>query len=99
MSSRNAYLTRAQRRRATILYRALRAGRGAIRAGERRGPRVASGMRRIIGQARGVDVEYAAAVDADTLEPLERLRGRVALLVAARVGRTRLIDNLLVGVP
>lgn len=99
MSSRNAYLSPAERVRALVLSRSLAAAAARIRAGERRGASVASALRRAMRRAPGVRVDYAAAVDAATLEPLALLRGRVALLVAARVGRTRLIDNLLVDVP
>ena len=99
MSSRNGALSAAQRRRAAVLYRALCAGRDRIRSGERRGGRVAALMRGLIRAQAGVRLDYAAAVDGRTLEPLRRLRGRVALLGAVRVGRTRLIDNLLVDVP
>ena len=99
MSSRNGALSAAQARRAAVLYRALCAGRDRIRSGERRGGRVAALMRGLIRAQAGVRLDYAAAVDGRTLEPLRRLRGRVALLGAVRVGRTRLIDNLLVDVP
>jgi pantoate--beta-alanine ligase len=99
MSSRNAYLSPVQRRQALALIRGLRDGRAAIRAGARRGALVASIVRRGIARSGGAVVDYAAVVDAASLEPLSTLRGRVALLVAARVGRTRLIDNLLVDVP
>jgi pantoate--beta-alanine ligase len=99
MSSRNSYLSGEERVRAAVLYRALRAAAARIRSGERRSRVVEETMRRQIRTVAGVRVGYAAAVHASTLEPLERLRGRAALLVAARVGRTRLIDNLLVDVP
>ena len=99
MSSRNGALSVAQRRRAVALYRALCAGRDRIHSGERRGGRVAALMRGLIRAQAGVRLDYAAAVDGRTLEPLRTLRGRVALLGAVRVGRTRLIDNLLVDVP
>ena len=99
MSSRNVYLSPVQRARARALIRALRAAAARIRAGERRAARVAGAMRSLIRRQPGLRLDYAAVVDAATLEPLVRLRGRVALLVAARVGRTRLIDNLLVEVP
>ncbi len=55
-------------------------------------------MRRRLQQERGIRIDYLAVADAQTLEPQQRIRGRVVLLVAARVGRTRLIDNLLVDV-
>ena len=99
MSSRNAYLSAAERLRARALIGALRSGAAAVRQGERRGARVGALMRAVLGRTPGVRLDYAAAADPDTLEPAGRLRGRVALLIAARVGRTRLIDNLLVDVP
>lgn len=98
LSSRNRYLSARQRRDATVLFRALCAGCERIRAGERRPSAVEAQMRRLIGRARGARIDYAAAVDAATLKPKRRLRGRVALLVAVRLGHTRLIDNLLVDV-
>jgi pantoate--beta-alanine ligase len=98
MSSRNQYLSVRQRRQAAVLFRALRAGRSRIRAGERRAAVVMSAMRRLIRQAPDARIDYVAAVDGATLESVRRLRARVALLVAVRVGRTRLIDNLLVDV-
>jgi len=55
-------------------------------------------MRRLLSEAPGARIDYVAVVDAKTLEPVWRLRGRVALLVAVWIGRTRLIDNLLVDV-
>ena len=99
MSSRNQYLSARQRRQAAVIFRALRAGRSRIRAGEHRAAVVISAMRRLIRQAPEARIEYVAAVDGATLKPVRRLRARVALLVAVRVGRTRLIDNLLVDVP
>lgn len=98
LSSRNAYLSPSQRIRATAIYRALREGSARIRAGERRASRLVVRMRRRLQQARGIRIDYLAVADAQTLEPQQRIRGRVVLLVAARVGRTRLIDNLLVDV-
>ena len=98
LSSRNQYLDLLQRRRATILYRALCAARVRIHQGERRGAPVMRQMQQLISSTHGVRLDYAAAVDAKTLKPLVRLNGRVALLVGAWVGRTRLIDNLLVEV-
>jgi len=98
MSSRNAYLSPAQRRRATAVFRALAEARERIRGGARAAQPLRRRMRRRMDGTPGVRAEYAAVVDASTLEPVSRLRGRVALLVAARVGRTRLIDNIVVDV-
>jgi pantoate--beta-alanine ligase len=56
-------------------------------------------MRRIVREQPLLVPDYLAVVDADTLSPLRRIRGRVALLGAVRVGATRLMDNVLVAVP
>ncbi len=98
MSSRNQYLSAAERRQAAVLYRALRAARARIRSGARHSRPIISEIERLIRAQPAARIEYAAAVDAETLRPLACLRGRVAILLAVHVGRTRLIDNLLVGV-
>ena len=98
MSSRNAYLTAAQRKQAVVLSQAFSAARAEIRAGERRAAPLIARMRRIIQHAPDARVDYAAIADAQTLKPVHRLRGRVVILLAAWIGRTRLIDNLLVDV-
>jgi pantoate--beta-alanine ligase len=98
MSSRNRYLTPGQRRAASALYRALRHGRLRLQDGVRGSGPILRQMRRMLQESPGVRIDYVALVDAGTLQPLSRARGRVALLVAAWVGRTRLIDNLLVDV-
>lgn len=98
MSSRNACLTEAERTQAVVLFQALEQAREAVRSGERRAAALIDGMRRAISEAPSARIDYVAVADARTLEPCWRLRGRVALLVAAWIGRTRLIDNLLVDV-
>lgn len=98
MSSRNQYLSAQQRRQSTALSHALRHTRDQIRRGERRAAVIRSRVRRLIRAAQGARIDYLALVDAKTLKPVHRLRGRVVLLVAVWIGRTRLIDNLLVDV-
>lgn len=98
MSSRNAYLSAAERRQAALLFVALRAAQERIRAGERQAAPLIDAMRRCLGDAPEARIDYAAVADANTLEPVWRLRRRVVLLLAAWIGRTRLIDNLLVDV-
>jgi pantoate--beta-alanine ligase len=99
MSSRNAYLSADQRRRAAALYRALRQAKADILAGERDASVIGKAGRRRLRQESGIRVDYFAAVSAKDLSDLARLRGRVAVLGAIRVGPTRLIDNILVDVP
>ncbi len=98
MSSRNVYLTAGERTQAAGMFHALTTATRRIRTGERGGPRLIAEVRRIIQQQPNVRIDYLALVDADTLEPQRRLHGRVALLAAIWIGRTRLIDNLLVDV-
>ncbi|MBI1795728.1 MAG: pantoate--beta-alanine ligase [Candidatus Eisenbacteria bacterium] len=94
LSSRNAYLDAAERRDATALARGLAAARAAMAGGERSAARVRAAVRRVWRRFPRVREDYVAVVDADTLAPLARIRGRVLVAVAARVGRARLIDNL-----
>lgn len=93
-SSRNAYLSPESRRRATALYQALSLAQRRVEEGERGGPDLIAAMRASLERSEGVQVEYVAVVDPETLEPVRRLQGRARALIAARVGGTRLIDNL-----
>ena len=96
LSSRNTYLSASERRAATVLYRSLEAVRREIAAGERDVVHLAASVRKMIEAEPGVAIEYAEIVDADTLEPAMALRKTCYLLLAARVGTTRLIDNALI---
>jgi pantoate--beta-alanine ligase len=93
-SSRNTYLAPAERRQAVALSRGLAEARRLLRAGERSGARVRAAVRRVWQGYPALREDYVAVVDARTLRPLARVRGRVLVAVAARVGSTRLIDNL-----
>ena len=96
LSSRNAYLTPAQRRAAPVLFQALKAGRAAIRSGIRSGSAIQQAMRKVLSAEPLARLDYLAVCDPDTLEPLARIRDHTVLLGAIRIGRIRLIDNLLV---
>ena len=93
LSSRNAYLSQEERGRAVALQKALTAARHAIRAGVQ----VASALRdakQALVDAGFLKVDYLALVDAETLEPLEEPTGNMRLIAAAKIGTTRLIDNI-----
>lgn len=95
LSSRNAFLSRAERAAAPALYRALREAAIAIRKGAPLGPTLARGRRTI--RASGFKLDYFEARHAGSLTPVRsRKEGPIRLLVAARIGTTRLIDNLAV---
>lgn len=95
LSSRNEYLTPAQRRAAPILYKALQAGRAAIKLRERSGAVIQRRMRSVLVNEPLARIEYLAVCDPHTLEPLARVTNRAVLLGAIRLGRVRLIDNVL----
>ncbi|MBK7714116.1 MAG: pantoate--beta-alanine ligase [Gemmatimonadetes bacterium] len=97
LSSRNAYLSSADRTAALSLSRALRAADLAWRGGEAEALRLHSLMMEQFHMSIGVTVDYIAIVDPDTLRPVERADGGTIVAVAARVGRTRLLDNHILG--
>jgi pantoate--beta-alanine ligase len=97
MSSRNAYLSPKERRRAAALIRALRAAEAVAESGETR-PQVALDAARAELEQAGIEPEYLEAREVEGLAPAESLNGRPVLVaIAARVGRARLIDNLVIG--
>ncbi len=93
MSSRNTRLEPGQRRAALALHRALRAGRTCVERGERDPVRVTAVMTAVLVAEPLVTPDYAVVVDPSTLECPTEVLGEVRLLVAARVGGVRLIDN------
>jgi pantoate--beta-alanine ligase len=98
LSSRNQYLDPQERRHALALSRALAEAKALVESGERDGGRVRRLLEERVAAAPGARLDYAAAVDHDTLLPLEQMRGRVLLALAVRFGATRLIDNVLLDV-
>jgi pantoate--beta-alanine ligase len=96
MSSRNRYLSAAERRQAPSLYRALLAGVELISAGERRSAVVRRRVLAELASAPLARVEYVRLVDTANLLAHDRLPPEVMIAVAARFGRARLIDNVVV---
>jgi pantoate--beta-alanine ligase len=95
VSSRNAYLSAPERQRAAVLYRALQAGRAAFLAGRRDPAAVEAAARALLEGQPGVEPDYVALVDAVSFEPAKQAEPGQVLAIAARVGRTRLIDNVI----
>ena len=96
LSSRNVYLKGEDRRAAAALCRSLAAVRDEIAKGERDTGRLLAALRRVIALEPRVTLDYAEIVDNETLEPIAHLRGTCYVLLAAKVGDTRLIDNALI---
>jgi pantoate--beta-alanine ligase len=97
MSSRNRYLTSEERDQALGLSRGLFAAREAFEAGERSPDRVRARVEDEVGRYAGLRLQYAEAVDPDTLEPVDELASGQVVAAAAFAGETRLIDNVVLG--
>jgi len=94
MSSRNTYLGPAERQDALVLHAALETAAGLIDAGVRDSSIIASAMEDVISTLPSVNLEYIAICDNIFLQPVSELEGQVLIALAARVGKARLIDNM-----
>jgi len=94
MSSRNAYLNREERSRALVLQRSLQEVRLQFDAGERIAAKLISAAKEVFAREPQIALDYFEVVDPDTLDPVERITQETLVAVAAYVGTTRLIDNL-----
>jgi pantoate--beta-alanine ligase len=99
MSSRNQYLDSQHRKDAAVLYEVLQEIRRRIEAGERRaGPLLEMAAKRIAA-VLSARIDYAAIVDADSLEPIDPVVGQILVVLAVFIGGVRLIDNMQLEVP
>ncbi len=98
VSSRNRYLSREERTRAAGIHRALMSGSALLVDGERTPARVVEQVRRVMEDAGISDIEYVELLNARNLQSPSRVEGRVLIAVAAKVGTTRLIDNIVLNV-
>jgi len=96
MSSRNIHLSAQERTHAPVLYKALKHASKCIQAGERSASRITAIIQKMITQQSSGKIQYVACVDAITLEPLKRLKGKVLIALALFLGKTRLIDNVII---
>jgi pantoate--beta-alanine ligase len=97
LSSRNAYLNRQERQSALQLYRSLNEVQRRFEQGERNPTNLIEAGKQVLAQSPGVRLDYFSIVDPDTLVPVRKLTGKNLVAVAAFVGSTRLIDNLVLG--
>jgi len=95
MSSRNAYLSPQERKSALVLYRSLGEVKRRFEQGERKAANLIEAGGRVLAQESAVRLDYLEVVDPDTLDPLPELDRPALVAVAALVGTTRLIDNIL----
>ena len=98
MSSRNAYLSSDERAVAPALYRALIAARDRFATGERQGDELRRTMRQVLAAEPLLHVDYVSVADPGSMQELRTVTDRALLSLAVRIGNTRLIDNIVVGV-
>ncbi len=96
MSSRNVYLTPEQRQQALVLHRSLLRVQAAVEQGERDSAKLIEIGKQVIAEEAGARLDYFAVVDPHTLDPVADVSGGALVAVAAYVGTTRLIDNVVI---
>jgi len=97
MSSRNKYLSEDERKAATVLYRALTAAKDLYEGGERDAEKIRGKMKEVLASEPLAQMQYVSCADYDTLEELDLIKGKALLSMAVFLGKTRLIDNFIVG--
>jgi pantoate--beta-alanine ligase len=97
MSSRNVYLSPEQRKGATVLYRALQSAQALYDAGEREAGTLRQCMQDVLATEPLAQVQYVSCADNETLRELEQVKDRTLLSMAVFFGKTRLIDNVVLG--
>ncbi len=95
MSSRNRYLGLKQRKEAAILFQSLKDAKKKIFKGKRNAHQMTQEITSMIRQKSSGTIDYVECLDAETLQPLTHIKGKVLLALAVKFGKTRLIDNLM----
>jgi pantoate--beta-alanine ligase len=98
MSSRNAYLNSEERKTALVLYRSLKAAEKLIEQGERNSSAIAHEMKKIISQEPSAKIDYISLTDNKNLQELAIIKKEVLIALAVHIGKTRLIDNIVIQV-
>ena len=97
MSSRNKYLNESERKAAVVLFHSLSAARELYEAGERDGEKLREKMKEALASEPLAQVQYVSCADYDSLDELDTVRGKCLLSMAVFLGKTRLIDNFVLG--
>ena len=97
MSSRNKYLSSQERKKALSLNRSLESAKDLYKKGERDSYKIIKKMQGMIPQNNGTKIDYIDVVDIEDLKPVKRISGKTLVALAVKVGKTRLIDNTILG--
>ena len=96
MSSRNIYLNAKERKDALVLFNSLKLAKVFIRNGQRNAAKVITRMKELIGKKKSAKIDYVEIVDLKTLKPVGKITGGCLILLAVWIGKTRLIDNIII---
>ena len=96
VSSRNKYLDKQHRQDATYIYKSLIKCREIVKAGKIDTGEIIAEMQKVLKQKPSIEIEYISIVDCDSLEALETIIGKALVAVAVKIGRARLIDNIII---
>lgn len=95
VSSRNQYLTEQERKDAAYIYKSFEEGRKLAESGVTDCKEIIAKIREILNRIPSITIEYVDIVDAETIQPVENITGRILIAIAVKIGSTRLIDNIL----
>ncbi|MFB3896923.1 MAG: pantoate--beta-alanine ligase [bacterium] len=96
LSSRNKYLSESERKQAIVLYHSLQLAKSLIERGERNSEKIINAMRNIIAAQPRAKIDYVSIVNPETLEDVQQIESQVLIALAVFIGKTRLIDNVLI---
>ena len=99
LSSRNTYLCHNERNDALVLSEALNLAKDLTKNGKSGAAIITKELSRFIREKKTARIDYVAVVDAETLEPVKRVEGKCLVALAVWIGRTRLIDNVMIRLP
>ncbi len=95
LSSRNIYLTKEERSDAVVLSKALRLAESLVNNGQRNGHVIINRMKQLIAKKKTAKIDYISIVDLNNLSPLKKISEKCLIVLAVRIGHTRLIDNII----
>lgn len=96
MSSRNTYLSQEERKSAIILYKSLKYAKNMIKSGKINLEIIINAMRKLIKKENNIKIDYISIVHPDTLKEVKEIRDSIFIALAVKIGKTRLIDNMLI---
>lgn len=96
LSSRNIYLDKNERKDALVLSQALKLAKNLIKHGNRNSAQIIQRMKQLIEDKKTAEVQYITIVDTKNLKPIDTIKGKVLIALAIFIGKTRLIDNIII---